>query len=78
MNRARAAAARAKMHEAIDELFAALEEDGEPSEESVEDRPSRTRAKRVRRQPQLVRPPGEASPAIQARAERALRERGFR
>ena len=72
MNRARAAAARAKLHEAIDELFDAIE-DGEVPEAAG----SRPRPRRDRRPRALTRPPGEATPEVAAKAARILRERGF-
>jgi hypothetical protein len=39
---------------------------------------SLARAKRERKPPTLVRPPGEAAPAVAGQAARILRDRGFR
>jgi hypothetical protein len=59
------------MHEAVDEMFAALDEVPVAEE-------SRPRAKRDRRPPTLVRPPGEPRlPTTAARADKILRQRGL-
>lgn len=71
MNRARAAAARAKIHEAIDELFDALEERS-PEEE----RPAAPAPKRAPK-PRLVRPEGENDDLARQKARRFLRDNGL-
>ena len=64
---------RARVAALLRELADAIEDKDVP-----EAAPSRPRAKRVRRAPELVRPEGTARPSIATKADRILRDRGFR
>lgn len=65
---------RARIAALLRELADAFEDEAVPG--PAEWHP---RAKRGERKPRaLVRPPGEASPAVSGLAERILREKGFR
>lgn len=72
MNRDRAAAARAKMHEAIDEYLDALEERAVESVAGSPPVPPKPRSK-----PRLVRPEGENDELAAAKARRFLRQNGL-
>lgn len=79
MSRARAAAARAKMHEAIDELFDALEERAANTDRDSEARPvvQPTKKRAAPPKPKLVRPAGENDELASAKARRFLRQNGL-
>lgn len=72
MNRNQVAAARAKMHEALDELFDALEGD-----DAATDPPSPTERKRKRAVRSFPRPLSPVSETDRMRARQMLRRRGI-
>lgn len=70
MNRTRVTAARAKIHEAVDELFDALEA---PEEE----RPNNAPKPAPRSRPRVTRPEGESDELSAAKARRFLHQNGL-
>lgn len=77
MNARRVAALHRELARVHADLADAIEaDDGE--EAPMQDRPSQTRQKPVRKPRQVVRPVGESTPAAAARADRILRDRGLR
>lgn len=73
MNPTRVAALLREQARIANELAAEFDGGDVPAAEE-----SRPRAKKPRRAPSIVRPAGEASPSIASKADRILRDRGFR